>query len=96
MHKPKFAKEYNFLSHFKELTNYFCIFGHNHQNKFDKMKTFGKYLRTIREEKELPLRKIAATLDIDTSLLSKIERNKRRATIDMIPIMAETLEKSGK
>jgi transcriptional regulator with XRE-family HTH domain len=60
------------------------------------MKTFGKYLRSIREEKELPLRKVAAALDIDTSLLSKIERNERRATTDMIPIIAKTLEKSEK
>jgi len=60
------------------------------------MKTFGRYLRNIREEKELPLRKVAAALDIDTSLLSKIERNERRPTIDMIPIIAETLSKPEK
>jgi len=60
------------------------------------MKSFGEYLRKIREEKELPLRKVAAALDIDTSILSKIERNERRATTEMLPLLAETLEKSEK
>jgi transcriptional regulator with XRE-family HTH domain len=60
------------------------------------MKTFGEYIRKSREELGLPLRKIAAALDIDTSILSKIERNERRATIKMIPILAESLEKPEK
>lgn len=60
------------------------------------MKTFGEYIRKIREEKDLPLRKVAAVLDIDTSILSKIERNERRATIEMIPPLAEILEKPEK
>jgi len=55
------------------------------------MKTFGEYLRRNREERELPLRKVAAALDIDTSILSKIERNERRASVDMLPIISETL-----
>ncbi len=60
------------------------------------MKSFGEYIRRIREEKELPLRKVAAALDIDTSILSKIERNERAATKEMIPILAETLERPEK
>jgi len=60
------------------------------------MKTFGEYIRKLREEKGLPLRKVAAVLDIDTSILSKIERNERKATIKMIPILAKTLEKPEK
>ncbi|RLD62537.1 MAG: XRE family transcriptional regulator [Bacteroidetes bacterium] len=60
------------------------------------MKTFGEYIRKLREDKGLPLRKVAAALDIDTSILSKIERNERRATIEMIPILAETLKKAEK
>jgi len=60
------------------------------------MKTFGEYIRKSREDIGLPLRKVAAALDIDTSILSKIERNERRATTEMIPILAEILEKSEK
>lgn len=42
--------------------------------------TFGEYIRKLREEAELPLRKVAAQLDIDPSLLGKIERNERQPT----------------
>jgi HTH-type transcriptional regulator, competence development regulator len=41
--------------------------------------TFGEYIRKMREVKNLPLRKVAAELDIDTSTLSKIEKNERNA-----------------
>jgi len=60
------------------------------------MKSFGEYIRKAREDKGLPLRKVAAALDIDTSILSKIERNERRATIEMIPILSATLDKTEK
>jgi transcriptional regulator with XRE-family HTH domain len=60
------------------------------------MKTFGQYLRKARDEKELPLRKVAAALDIDTSILSKIERNDRRATTEMIPVLSKILDKTEK
>lgn len=60
------------------------------------MKSFGEYIRRVREEKELPLRKVAAALDIDTSILSKIERNERVATKEMIPILAEILGRPEK
>jgi len=60
------------------------------------MKSFGEYIRKIREEKDLPLRKVAAALDIDTSILSKIERNERTATKEMIPILAKILERTEK
>jgi len=56
------------------------------------MKTFGAYLRKAREDKELPLRKVAAVLDIDTSILSKIERNERKANIEMIPLLSDILD----
>ena len=54
--------------------------------------TFGEYIRSLREKKKLPLRKVAAALDIDTSILSKIERNEREAIKEMIPILADSLE----
>lgn len=47
------------------------------------MNSFGEYLRNKREELGLPLRKIAVELDIDTSILSKIERSERIATKEM-------------
>lgn len=56
------------------------------------MNSFGEYLRSRREKLGLPLRKVAAELDIDTSILSKIERNERVATKEMLPTLAKTLE----
>ncbi len=56
------------------------------------MPSIGDTLRKLREEKELPLRKVAAMLDIDTSLLSKIERNERQANRQQIVQLAKTYE----
>jgi transcriptional regulator with XRE-family HTH domain len=58
------------------------------------MNSFGEYLRDRREKLGLPLRKVAAELDIDTSILSKIERNERSATKEMIPVLSKSLETS--
>jgi transcriptional regulator with XRE-family HTH domain len=60
------------------------------------MDSFGEYLREQRENIGLPLRKVAAELDIDTSILSKIERNEREATLDMLPIFSKVLERNLK
>ena len=60
------------------------------------MNSFGEYLRNRREQLGLPLRKVAAELDIDTSILSKIERSERVATKEMIPTLAKTLEVQDK
>lgn len=46
--------------------------------------SFGEYLRELRESANLPLRKVAAELDIDTSTLSKIEKNERNANEQII------------
>ena len=54
--------------------------------------TTGKIIRQLREEKELPLRKIAAQLDIDTSFLSKIERSERKATKEQIHKLEEIFQ----
>jgi len=44
------------------------------------MLTIGEQIRKLREESGLPLRKVAAELDIDQSILSKIERGERKAS----------------
>jgi transcriptional regulator with XRE-family HTH domain len=62
--------------------------------KSSKIRTesFGEFIRRLREEKELPLRKVAALLDIDQSTLSKIERNERRANDEMISKLSSIFE----
>jgi len=53
------------------------------------MQTIGKQIRTLRNESGLPLRKVAASLDIDQSILSKIERGERKATKEQIIQIAQ-------
>lgn len=48
------------------------------------MLSIGEQIRELRKEQGLPLRKVAAELDIDQSILSKIERGERKATKDQI------------
>jgi len=54
----------------------------------DKISTFGEYIRGLRENQGLPLRKIAAQLDIDPSLLGKIEHNTRPPNREIIKKLA--------
>lgn len=54
-----------------------------------KLTTFGERIRKLREVQELPQRKVAALLDIDTSLLAKYERNERHPSKELITKIAE-------
>lgn len=47
-------------------------------------KNFGETIRDLREERNLLLRELAAKLEMDTSLLSKIETNSRIAKRELI------------
>jgi len=51
--------------------------------------TIGEKLRHIREEKDLPLRKVAALLDIDVAILSKMERGERKITKEVVLKLAD-------
>lgn len=53
------------------------------------METLGDKIRKLREEKNVPLRTVAAYLDIDQAILSKIERGHRKATRDQVLKLAE-------
>lgn len=54
--------------------------------------SFGDYIKKAREAIKLPLRKVAAHLDIDQSTLSKVERGERPASPDYLKPLAEILE----
>lgn len=58
--------------------------------------TFGEIIRKLREESGLPLRKVAAHLDIDPSTLGKIERNERTANKEMVEKLAELFSVNSK
>ena len=52
------------------------------------MDSLGDTIRKLREEKELPLRTVAAFLDIDQAILSKIERGQRKPTREQVVKLA--------
>src|ERR1700744_989010 len=53
------------------------------------MERLGEKIRKFREEKQLPLRTVAAYVDIDQAILSKIERGNRKATRELVIKLAE-------
>jgi transcriptional regulator with XRE-family HTH domain len=53
------------------------------------MDSLGDIIRKLREEKELPLRTVAAYLDIDQAILSRIERGQRNASREQVVKLAE-------
>ncbi|MCK0131442.1 helix-turn-helix domain-containing protein [Flavobacteriaceae bacterium F08102] len=56
--------------------------------------TFGEYIRGIREEKKLLLREVASQMNIDTALLSKIERGTRIARKEQAVALAKALKQN--
>ena len=54
--------------------------------------SFGEYLRSLRENRDIPIRKVAAALDIDQSTLSKFERGERLPKEQIIPQIAKYFE----
>lgn len=55
----------------------------------NKVATFGEQVRLLREEAKFSLREVAEQIDIDTSLLGKIERNDRQPTKEQIKLIAK-------
>jgi transcriptional regulator with XRE-family HTH domain len=53
------------------------------------MNSIGGIIKKMREEKKLPLRIVAAYLNMDQAILSKIERGQRRANREQIVKLAE-------
>jgi len=53
------------------------------------MITLGDTLKCAREKKNMILRKVAAEVDIDQSLISKFEKNERKPTMGQIIRLAE-------
>jgi predicted nucleotidyltransferase/DNA-binding XRE family transcriptional regulator len=56
------------------------------------MDSLGNTIRKLRENKDLPLRTVAAFLDIDQAILSKIERGQRNASRTLVLKLAEFFE----
>ena len=53
---------------------------------------FTERIKQLREEHQMPQRKLAAALDIDTATYCKIEKGERRAKAEQVVVIAELLE----
>ena len=53
---------------------------------------FADKIRNLREERQMPQRQLAAALEIDTPMYSRIERGERRAKREQIQVIANTLQ----
>ena len=60
------------------------------------MEIFGEYIRQLRTSANLPIRKIAAQLDIDATLSGKIEIDERPANKEVIAGIAKIFNQSEK
>ena len=58
--------------------------------------TFGETVKQLRLKNKLPQRKVAALLDIDTSVLSKYERNLRKPSNEIIENFAKIFNVDSK
>ena len=52
------------------------------------MESLGNIIRQLREDKQLPLRTVAAFLDIDQAILSKMERGQRKPSREQVVKLA--------
>ena len=57
---------------------------------------FGEHIKQLREQNQLLQRQVASVLEIDTAMLSKIERGERRAKKEHIPLLANLLHANEK
>lgn len=53
---------------------------------------FTKQIKQLREQLQLPQRKLAETLDIDSATCCKIEKGERRAKREQLFMIAKTLK----
>ena len=55
---------------------------------------FGERIKQLREERGLLQRQLAASLEMDTPMFSKIERGERRAKREQVSILAKLFSTS--
>ena len=53
---------------------------------------FGERIRELRTKQGLLLRQLASKLDVDTSIISKVERGDRQLKKEQIPLLAQILK----
>ncbi len=56
------------------------------------MKSFGQTIREMREARKLLLREVAAKMNVDSSLLSRVENGMKRLSREQVVTLAAVLE----
>ncbi len=52
---------------------------------------FGERIRELKTKQKMLLRQLASKLDVDTSIINKVERGDRQLKKEQIPLLAEIL-----
>ena len=81
----------NFLIFFLSIQKVFLHLTRLVKIKYINLKTTGEIIREKREEKGLLLRELAASLKIDSAILSKLERGERKPTKEQLIKIAKLL-----
>jgi transcriptional regulator with XRE-family HTH domain len=58
--------------------------------------SFGEHIKSLRIRRHLLQREVAAKLNIDTPMLSKIERNERRMKRELVGVLAQMYQSDVK
>ena len=83
-------KNIHFSVHYFSLS--LIIFANICQDILYKMASqFGEKIRELRIKQNMLMRQLASKLDVDTSIISKIERGERNMKKEQIPLLAEIL-----
>ena len=53
---------------------------------------FGQRIRELRTKQHMLLRQLASKLDVDASVISKVERGQRQIKKEQIPLLAQVLK----
>ena len=57
--------------------------------------TFGEWLRNQREQRNWPMRRVAALLDVDVSIISRLERGNRQPQRDYVEKLAQMFDQDA-
>jgi transcriptional regulator with XRE-family HTH domain len=86
---PAKPKEPNLFTQLKKL---FILANICQDNIIIMATQFGERIRELRTKQNMLLRQLASQLDVDTSIISKVERGDRQLKKEQIPLLAQILK----
>lgn len=83
-------KEFHSTTNFEFQNHIFAIICQD--NNITMALQFGERIRELRSKQNMLLRQLASQLDVDTSIISKVERGDRQLKKEQIPLLAQILK----